>query len=201
MERCEVVLSFSVNVMRFISFRRVYMSILVKPCQLSGRCPLSPLKKKAEFRGIRLLLEIQVVAEKAKTSPKSTSNNHSSQGLLSILLVFFLSFPSSTFPKPTFKNHQPPPPPNSASRTVKPPGFFSLPCFNHQFCCDSSKSTTICSPPHGGLGEDLNTWRRVMAPILRSGPLLRRGTSAEILRDLKRDARHIGGAICRVFYF
>ena len=112
MERCEVVLSFNVNVMCFISFRRVYMSILVKPCQLSGRCPLSPLKKKTEFRGIRLLLEIQVVAEKAKTSPKSTSNNHSSQGLLSILLVFFLSFPSSTFPKPTFKNHQPTPSPN-----------------------------------------------------------------------------------------
>ena len=55
--------------------------------------------------------------------------------------------------------------------------------------------------PHGGLGEDLNTWRRVMAPILRSGPLLRRGTSAEILRDLKRDARHIGGAICRGCFF
>ena len=125
MESCEVVLSFNVNVMCFISFVRVYMSILVKPCQLSGRCPLSPLKKKpAEFRGIRLLLEIQVVAEKAKTSPKSTSNNHSSQGLLSILFPL-LHISKTNLPKPS--TH--PLPPISASKTVKPPGSFSLPCF------------------------------------------------------------------------
>lgn len=178
------------------------MSILVKPCQLSGRCPLSPLKKKAEFRGVfDCYLKFRWWRKKPKQVRSQLPTTTHRKGSCLFCLYSFLVSPPPHFQNQPSKTINPPPPPISASKTVKPPGFFSLPCFNHQFCCDSSKSTTICSPPHGGLGEDLNTWRRVMAPILRSGPLLRRGTSAEILRDLKRDARHIGGAICRVFYF
>ena len=161
---------------------------------LNEMCTFPPKKKRAEFRGIRPLLEMQVVAEKAKTSPKSTSNNLSLQGLLSILLVFFLSSPPQHFQE-KLQKHQPTPP--QFQQTLQ---FFFPAMFQPSILLRQLKGhNDLLPPPRAWRRPQLA--RRVMAPILRSGPLLRRGTSAEILRDLKQDARHIGGPICRAFFF
>ena len=107
MESCEVVLSFNVNVMCFISFVRVYMSILVKPCQLSGRCPLSPLKKKpAEFRVFDCYLKFRWWRKKPKQvrSQLPTTTHRKA-------LVYFVS-PPPHFQNQPSKTINPPPPPN-----------------------------------------------------------------------------------------